>query len=158
MRRVFAFDRRRRRNRRTSLLQLSKNGVHDSGRQQNLPVRNWARRLVGDRQVKFFEQVFNAGLHVKITREKSADILAYIGHILPGKNHGWDKFLGVTLETRPAKLDQSLVVLVKNEAVFRPINPKLMDGGAHLRGEGEVSRCLFLVRYDDPEFIDNLSF
>ena len=66
--------------------------------------------------------------------------------------------VGVALEFRAAKLEQGFVILVKNQAVLRPVDAKLMDRRAHLGGEGEIGSSSLLLADDNAKLVYNLGF
>src|SRR2546425_2891 len=74
------------------------------------------------------------------------------------ENHRGNELLDVALEPPASKLDQCLLILIKNQTVFRAIDTKLMERGTHLRREGEIGGRALLFTNDDSQFIDDLAF
>ncbi len=74
------------------------------------------------------------------------------------KERRGNEFVSIALEFPPAKPDQDLVILVKDQAVFRAIDPELVHGRAHLGGEREIGRGPLVLADQDSEFINDLRF
>lgn len=55
---------------RSASAHLLKDGIHDSGREQDFTVRYGDRSIFPDRAVERFDQVLHAGVHVEIAAEK----------------------------------------------------------------------------------------
>src|SRR6266478_3882454 len=69
-----------------------------------------------------------------------------------------DEYIGVALELLAAKPDQDFMVLVKNQAVLRTVDAKLVDRRPQLGRKSEVSRCSLFLADDDSQFIHDLAF
>src|SRR2546427_554409 len=143
--------------RRPPRAELLKDRVHDSGGEQNLPIGYRHRRPVGNRTVEGLDQVPHAGVHVKVSCQKSPQVPDGVSDVLFRKYHRRDELVDVARELPAAKLDQCLVILIENQTILGTIDTKLMDRGTYLRGEGEIGRALLFTN-EDPEFIDDVGF
>src|SRR5207247_7508738 len=81
-----------------------------------------------------------------------------IPEMLLREHHRGDELLEVAPVSLASKLDQCLLILIKNKTVFRAIDTKLMEQGTHLRREGEIGGRALLFRNDHSQFIYDLAF
>src|SRR5437667_219511 len=95
---------------------------------------------------------------MEVPCEESPCVPDHVPEILFRKYHWRDEILDVAREPPSSESDQRLMILIKNEAVFRAIDSKLMDRRTHLRREGEIGCGALLIANDHPEFIDYLVF
>ena len=58
--------------------------------------------------------------------------------MLPGKQHGRNKVIGIALELRATKAEQDFVILVEDQTVFWAVDAKVVQRGTHLRRESEI--------------------
>src|SRR6266436_9658381 len=105
-----------------------------------------------------FDQELHTRFHMEIPSQKLLKIRRHIAQILIREDSAGSKFLDVAGEPGAAKLDQSLMILIHDQAVFRSVDPELMKGGAHLRRKSKISGDLLLLGDDDPQLINNLGF
>ena len=95
-------------------IQLDKNSVHDSGRQEDLSVRNGRRSVVNDRTVEGLNQTLHAGLHVEVIFKKRSNIRFGVPKILLSKDQRGEKFFGIALEPIASYFDQCLLILIQD--------------------------------------------
>src|SRR6267378_6938587 len=138
--------------------ELVKDGVHDSRREEDFPIRNGQRSALDNRVVERFDQILHAGLHMEVPRQKRLCIRDDVFQVLRCEHYRGNELLRVALEPGAAKPDECLLILVKNEAVLRTVDTKLVKRGTHLRRKGEVRGVLVVVGDNHPQLVDNVGF
>src|SRR2546425_8672849 len=93
---------------------------------------------------------------MKIPCQESPGVLHQVPEILLRETHWGDELLEIALEPAASKLDQCLLILIKNQTVFLAINSNLMERGPHLRRESEIGGRALLFTNDDSQFIHDL--
>src|SRR5439155_14950448 len=76
--------------------------------------------------------------------------------VLFGQDHRREEMLRVALVPLALEPDQRFVVLIEQQTMARPINPKLMERRAHLARKREVGGRRILVRNEHSELIHDL--
>ena len=138
--------------------ELIKDDIHDSRGKKNFPVRERHRRAVNDGTIERLDQILHPRIHVEIPCQESPCVLHQVPEIPPRETDRGHELLDVALQPPASKLDQCLVILIKNQTVFLAIDTKLMDRGPHLRREREIGRGTLLFTNDDSQFICDLAF
>src|SRR6266545_2442007 len=75
---------------------LLEDGIHDSGRQKNLPVRNRRRSIFENRDVELLNEVFHARLRMEIAGKEQTNVMSQVARVLTRKGHRRNELFGVT--------------------------------------------------------------
>src|SRR6266581_7867605 len=142
----------------STLRELSEDCIHDFRRQNDLAVRNRHWSVLPDRTVKALNQIFHPFLCMKLPAQKGFDVHPTVAKILSADLRRALELLQEAFAAQARQPDQSLLILIHGEAVFRTVHAKLMKRGLHLRGEGEVGRSLLLFADDNPQLVNNFCF
>src|SRR6266516_7563382 len=101
------------------------------------------------------DQMLHAGIHVKVIGQKKPRVREQVSDMVLREHQRGKEFLRVTLEPLSPKLDKRLFILVEEKAALRPIDPKMIQRGAHLRREGKIGRRPPILGSDDPQLIQD---
>src|SRR4029077_8738833 len=124
---------------------------------KNLTVRDGYLRAVQDRTVESLNQILHARRHMEVPAQERPDVPHQVPDMLLRKYHRWNEGLEVAWKLLSAQLDQSLLIRIEHQTVFRAIDTKLMDRGTHLRREREIGCGALLFTHDDSKFVDDLA-
>ena len=108
--------------------------------------------------IEGFDQILHAGLHVEVPRQKCSQICDQVSEMLPCHHDRGNEHLKIAFVSVSSQLDECLCILIQNKTVLRAIDAKLVEVGAHLRGESEIGGRAFLFSNNDSEFIDDFAF
>src|SRR5438270_5633735 len=109
-----------------------KDGVHDSGSEQDFAIRNGQGSILTDRTVEGFNQILYAGIHMEVPSQEQSYVSEEVSEMLFRKQHWGNEVVGVTLEFRAPKPEHDFVILIENETILWAVDAKLVKQRAHL--------------------------
>src|SRR5256885_12993194 len=93
---------------------------------------------------------------MEIALDESDEIDTKILNVLLRISKRWNEISQVTLVVFIFYPDEYLMIIVNNQCIARPIQPKLMECGADLRGKRKITSRRIFVSNDYPYFIDDV--
>src|SRR6516164_7098922 len=78
--------------------------------------------------------------------------------MLRGQLHGRNELVGEALVFATSKLQEDVVIIIENEAIFGTVDAKFMNRRFHLRRKRKIRSRVLLVRNYNAKLIDNVGF